>query len=100
MATMQIEVPCCNSIRTCKATAIYIQDITNNEIIDKIDAIRCYKLGYTPEITIEFNPHKHIVYYLYISNRGNPYIKFYHIPTSMTEQQARKIVLETHCLIR
>jgi 6-phosphogluconolactonase (cycloisomerase 2 family) len=100
MATMQIKVPCCNSIRTCKATAIYIQDITNNEIINKIDAIRCYKLGYTPEITIEFDPDRNIVYYLYVSNRGNPHISIYHIPPSLNERKAREIILETHGLIR
>ena len=99
MTLMSIKVPCCDSIRTCKATAIYIQDITNNEITGKIEALRCYRIGYTPEITIEFNPHKHAVYYLYVSNRGNPYIKFYHIPPLVTEQQARKIILETHGLI-
>jgi hypothetical protein len=99
MATMQIKVPCCDSVRSCKVTAIYIQDIVSGEIISKIEALRCHRIGYTPEITIEFNPHKHIIYYLYVTNRGNPHIKFYHIPTLVTEQQARKIVLETHGLI-
>jgi len=100
MTTIQIKMPCCNSIRSCKMTAIYILDVLDGKIVNEIKALRCYKLGYTPEITIEFNPHKHIVYYLYVSNRGNPYIKFYHIPPIITEQQARKIILETHGLIR
>jgi hypothetical protein len=80
-------------------TAIYIQDIIDGEIVNKIEALRCYKLGYTPEITIEFDMHKHIVYYLYISNRGNPHISIYHIPTTITKQQAHEIILKTHGLI-
>jgi hypothetical protein len=98
MATMHIKVPCCDSRRSCANTAIYIQDITNNEITDKIEAIRCYRLGYTPEITIEFDPHKHIVYYLYISNKGNPHISIYHIPPTITKQQAHEIILKAHGL--
>jgi 6-phosphogluconolactonase (cycloisomerase 2 family) len=99
MITMNIKMPCCDSIRSCRTTAIYIQDIKTNEIIDTIEAIRCYRLGYTPEITIEIDPKKHLVYYLYVSNRGNPHITIYHLPPSITEQQARKIILETHGLI-
>jgi hypothetical protein len=100
MTTMNIKVPCCDSIRSCKVTAIYIQDIVSGKIIDKIEAIRCYRLDYTPEITIEYDPDKHIVYKLYVSNRGNPYITIYHTPPSITEQQTRKIILETHGLTR
>jgi hypothetical protein len=99
MATMNIKVPCCDSVRSCKATAIYVQDIVSSEIINKIEALRCYRLGYTPEISIEFDPHKHIVYYLYVSNRGNAHIIIYHIPPSLNERKAREIVLKTHGLI-
>jgi 6-phosphogluconolactonase (cycloisomerase 2 family) len=100
MAIMQIKIPCCDSIRSCKQTAIYIHDTTNNEIVNKIEAIRCYKLGYTPEISIEFDPHKHIVYYLYISNRGNAQITIYHIPPNINQKKAREIIFKTHGLTR
>jgi hypothetical protein len=100
MAIMQIKIPCCDSIRTCKLTAVYIHDIVKDEIIDTIQAIRCYRLEYTPEITIEYETDRHLIYYLYVSNRGNPQIKFYHIPPPMTEQQARNYALKTHNLIR
>jgi hypothetical protein len=98
MTIMTIKIPCCDSIRSCKVTAIYVQDTTNSEIISRIDAIRCYKLGYTPEITIEFDENKHLVYYLYISNRGNPHVKIYHIPPKLDERKAREIILKTHGL--
>jgi hypothetical protein len=99
MASMQIKVPCCDSVRSCKVTAIYVQDIVSGEIISKIEALRCYKLGYTPEITIEYEPNQHIIYYIYISNRGNPHISIYHIPPSLNERKAREIIIKTHGLI-
>jgi hypothetical protein len=98
MVVMNIKVPCCNSRRSCRTTAIYVQDIANDEIVHKVEALRCYKLGYTPEITIEFDPSRNIVYYIYVSNRGNPHITIYHIPPTITEQQAREIILKTHGL--
>jgi hypothetical protein len=98
MAIMQIKIPCCDSIRTCKLTAVYIHDIVKDEIVDTIKAIRCYKLGYTPEITIEYETDRHLIYYLYVSNRGNPHISIYHIPPTITKQQAHEIILKTHSL--
>jgi hypothetical protein len=96
---MHIKVPCCDSVRSCKQTAIYIQDVVSGEIIDRIEAIRCYRLGYTPEITIEFDPEKTLVYYLYVSNRGNPHISLLHIPPRISETKAREIILKTHNLV-
>jgi len=100
MAKMKIRIPCCDSVRSCRQKAIYIQDKITGEIEAIIEAIRCYKLGYTPEITIEFDENKHLVYYLYVTNRRNPHIVFYNIPAFLTETEARKIVLETHFLTR
>jgi hypothetical protein len=99
MAIMKISVPCCDSVRSCKMTAIYIQDIIDGEIVNKIEALRCYKLGYTPEITIEYETDRHLVYYLYVSNRGNAHITIYHIPPKLDERKAREIILKTHGLI-
>jgi hypothetical protein len=55
-------------------------------------------LGYIPQVVVEFDPQRHIIYYLYISNRGNPWIKFYHIPPSLDESSAREFVLKAHGL--
>jgi hypothetical protein len=68
------------------------------EVVRRISAVRCYRLGYTPEVEIEFDPQRHIIYYFYVSNRGNPWISFYHIPPNLTETEARQLVLEAHGL--
>jgi len=99
MATMKIRRPCCSSIRSCGVTAVYVLDVANNEIVERISAIRCYRYGYNHYVDIEYDPERHLIYYLYVSNRGNPWIEFYHIPPSMTEEEARQIVLYHHNLV-
>jgi hypothetical protein len=94
-----LKVPCCDSVRSCTVTAVYVHDIMSGEIVQRIDAVRCYRLRYTPKVVVEFDPHRHIIYYLYVSSRGNPYISFYHIPPNLTETDAREFVLRAHGLV-
>jgi len=95
---MRIKRPCCNSIRTCNVTAVYIYDIVEDVEADRIEAIRCYRLG-EHYVDIEYDPERHLIYYFYVSNRGNPYISFYHIPPQLGEEEARRIVLAHHGFI-
>lgn len=96
---MRLKVPCCDSRRSCAVTAIYVHDVTEGNVIRRIDAVRCYMLGYTPQVEIEYDPQRHLIYYFYVSNRGNPHITFYHIPPSFDELSAREFVLKAHGLI-
>ena len=98
METMKLKTPCCDSIRSCNVKALYIRDIITMQVVRRIGAVRCYRLGYTPEVEIEFDPQRHLIYYFYVSNRGNPWITFRHIPPGLTEAEARKLVLEAHGL--
>jgi len=98
MAILRLRVPCCNSIRSCNVTAVYIRDVETMEVVRRIGAVRCYRLGYNPYVTVEFDPQRHIIYYFYVSNRGNPYIRFHHIPPNLTETEAREFVLKAHGL--
>ena len=99
MAVMIVPKPCCNSIRSCSVEAVYVLDINTENIIYKVKAERCYKLGFRPTAQIKYDPQHHLIYYLYVSNRGNPHIKFYHIPSTISELQARELVLRAHGLI-
>jgi len=98
MAILRLRVPCCNSIRSCNVTAVYIRDVETMEVVRRIGAVRCYRLGYTPQVVVEYDPERHLIYYFYVSNRGNPWISFYHIPPSLDEPAARRLVLEAHGL--
>ena len=99
MAVMIIPKPCCDSIRSCSVKAVYVLDLNTEAIIERINAVRCYRLGFTPTVQIKYDPQHHLVYYMYISNRGNPHVNFYHIPPSLTESQAYELVLRVHGLI-
>jgi hypothetical protein len=79
-------------------TAVYIYDIITNSVIDRIGAIRCYRLG-EHYVDIEYDPERHLIYYFYLSNRGNPWISFYYIPPNLTETEAHRLVLEAHGLV-
>jgi uncharacterized protein YigE (DUF2233 family) len=98
-ATLRLRVPCCDSIRSCNVTAIYIRDINTMEVVRRISAVRCYRLGYNPHVVVEFDPQRHTIYYFYVSNRGNPWISFHHIPPQLSEEEARRIVLAHHGFI-
>jgi hypothetical protein len=98
MPVMRLRRPCCDSVRSCAVTAIYVHDVVTGNVVRRVDAVRCYRLGYIPGVAIEYDPQRHLIYYLYISNRGNPWIKFYHIPPSLDESSAREFVLKAHGL--
>jgi hypothetical protein len=74
---------------------VYVRDVVSDKIVDVIKAVRCYRVGYL-YVDVEYDPQRHIIYYFYISNRGNPHIVFYHIPPQLTESEARQRVLAYH----
>ena len=94
--TLEIESPCCASIRECNIRHKIIYSISQRKIIKRINAIRCNR--YLPRrYTLKLDNIKEndlIIAEIYESNRGRLYIKIEYRPHNMNTEDAEKIIME------
>jgi len=85
-----IDAPCCNSVRTCNATKIYIVEASEKpKILYVISAVRCNR-GIRKRYSIKLD--NIIVAHYYVSSRGNQYITILWKPGHVDDQRAEQMV--------
>jgi hypothetical protein len=86
--TIEIEAPCCWSIRSCNSYELLIIGIRGNpRILRRIGAIRCNR-GYKKKVKVYLS-NDIVLTRHYVSNRGKHYIKILWKPETLDEEQAK-----------
>jgi hypothetical protein len=90
---MEVKAPCCNSRRTCRDSFIAVIGIRGKpRVLRTINAVRCYR---GEEKVFRFYPsHDVILANVYITTRSNVSVGILWKPDSVTEEDARRKVLE------
>jgi hypothetical protein len=85
---LEIEAPCCWSVRSCNSYELLIIGIRGNpRILRRIGAVRCSR-GYKKKIKVYLSKDIIVVRH-YISNRGKHYVKILWKPETLDEEQAK-----------
>ena len=92
--TLEIEAPCCASVRECNVRYKIVYSISQREILQTINAVRCYR-GYQKRYILKLTDADDIIVAeIYRSNRGRLYIKIEYRPHNMNTEDAEKIIME------
>ncbi len=86
---LEIEAPCCASIRECSVRYLAIIGIRNREkprVLRIINAVRCHR-GYEKKVKVYLSNDIVVVSH-YMSNRGRLYINIIWKPESVSEEEA------------
>jgi hypothetical protein len=88
---IEIDAPCCYSVRECSVRKLIIVGFRNKlKILKTIEAVRCAR-GITKKV--KFYPANDVILvHYYVSNRGVHHIRILWKPESLTEEQATEIV--------
>ena len=94
--TLEIEAPCCASVRECNVRYKIVYSISQREILQTINAVRCYR-GYQKRYILKLDNAKKddiIIAEIYRSNRGRRYIYIEYKPQFMSVEDAERIIRE------
>jgi hypothetical protein len=93
---LEVKVVCCNSSRTCNDYYTGVIDVIKRTF-KRYNAVRCYR---GEERTLKITePERYIVFHDRVSNKGNHNIILVHKPSSITEEDAMRIIREVLGLI-
>jgi hypothetical protein len=85
---LEIEAPCCWSVRSCSSYQLVIIGIRGKpKVLRRIGAIRCNR-GYKKKVKVYISK-EIIVARHYVSNRGKHYIKILWKPETLDEEYAK-----------
>ena len=94
--TLEIESPCCASVRECWVRYKIVYSISQRKILQTINAVRCYR-GYQKRYILELTDIEKddmIIAEIYRSNRGRRYIYIEYKPQFMSVEHAERIIRE------
>jgi len=96
MSKIEIEAPCCASRRECNVRYKIVYSISQREILQIINAVKCYR-GYQKRYILKLDDAKKddiIIAEIYRSNRGRRYIYIEYKPQFMSVEHAERIIRE------
>jgi hypothetical protein len=89
MSELEVRVICCYSIRTCRDYYTGVIDLYEKSL-KRYDATRCYR-GEEKVLRIT-EPERYIVFHNQVSNRGINHIQIVHKPSTMSMEEAMRII--------
>jgi len=90
---LEFDRPCCNSRRTCRDTFHAIISLRTGQILRKIRAVRCYRLGFA-SVKYRFYPSDDVILVAYYeTTRQNVRLQVLWKPESVTEEFAYNFAL-------